>query len=382
MPKLLLVATIPETLCAFFLPHAQYFQQQGWQVDGAAYRAAQVQQVVDVCHRAWSIDWSRNPLNPANLGVAVRQMQNLLTAEGYDVVQVCTPVAAFVTRYALQRLPMAQRPKIVYTALGFHFYRGGGWLKNQVFRRLEHLAGPWTDALVVVNEEDHEAAKRYNIVAPEQIYAIPSGIGVDLQRFSPADVSRADIVQVYQELGLREGDRLVLSIAEFIPRKRPQDVIQALAQLARPDVHLAMAGEGPLQAKMRQLAQRLGVEERVHFLGFRRDIPVLIRAAAAVVLASAQEGLPISIIEALCVGTPVIGSDIRGTRDLLQNGCGTLFPVGDIAALAQAMDWVLDHPEEARQRSDRGQVRVKQYDVRQVIKQYEALYHQLLQIKT
>ena len=379
MPKLLLVATIPETLCAFFLPHAQYFQQQGWQVDGAAYRASQAQQVVAVCCRTWSIDWSRNPLNPANLAVATRQMQKLVRTEGYDVVQVCTPVAAFVTRYALQKLPNTQRPKIVYTALGFHFYRGGGWLKNLVFRRLEQLAGPWTDALVVVNAEDHQAAQQYGIVPSTQIYAIPSGIGVDLLRFKSARDVSADRAHIYQELGLGGGDRLLLSIAEFIPRKRPEDVIRAVAQLARPDVHLAMAGAGPLQTKMRQLAQRLGIADRVHFLGFRQDIPALIQAAAAVVLASVQEGLPISLIEALCMGTPVIGSDIRGTRDLLQNGCGTLFPVGDIAALALAMGWVLDHPEAVQKLSDRGQAHARQYDVHQVIRQYEVLYQQLLQ---
>ena len=100
---------------------------------------------------------------------------------------------------------------------------------------------------------------------------------------------------------------------------------------------LLLAGDGPLEGEVKELSTSLGIQQQVKFLGFRRDIPELVRGATALVLASTHEGLPRSVMEAMCLGTPVIGSDIRGTQDLLRDDAGLLFPVGDVEALTTAM---------------------------------------------
>ncbi|MEI2580253.1 glycosyltransferase [Scytonema sp. PRP1] len=377
MQKLLIVATIPVTLSSFFPYITRHLQAKGWCVDGMAAGISTDPKCLELFDHVWDVEWSRNPLKPQNLMVAPQQIREVMAQQEYDIVNVTTPVAAFVTRLALNDLRKQGKFKMIYTAQGFHFYRGGAAIKNSVFLGLEKLAGPWTDYLVVVNHEDEEAQKRYRLVKDEQIRYIP-GTGLNTERFHRHIISEAQIMQLRQELGLPPNSPLFLSVAEFIKRKHPQDVLKAFARLARPDVYLAFAGNGPLMTQTQQLASQLGLENQVRFLGVRRDIPTLMSAAIATVLASEQEGLPNCVMESMCMETPVLGTDIRGTRDLLEGGCGLFVKVGDIQALTAAMAWMLDNPQAARAMGQRGRERIANYEVSQILKQYEALYTEAL----
>lgn len=377
MNRLLFVTTIPATVSSFFVPITRHLQAQGWQVDAMANGISSNPKCLETFDRVWDVNLSRNPLDPRNLLVARQQIRKVLAQKHYDIVNVSTPVAAFVTRYALKDL-RKKGLKLIYTAQGFHFYRGGAAVKNSIFRTLEAIAAPWTDYLVVVNREDEAAAK--GIIPSERVRYIP-GTGVNLDYYSPDNICASQIVQVRENLGLKPDNPLFVSVAEFIPRKHHRDILIAFAKLNRPEVHLAFAGDGRLLEQMKQLASNLGIQHRVHFLGFRRDIPVLMRASEATILASEQEGLPNCVIESICLEIPVIGTDIRGTSDLLVGGCGLLVKVGDVDLIAQAMAWVLDHPEEAKMMGKRGRERMNAYGVRQIIKLYEDLYASALQKK-
>jgi glycosyltransferase involved in cell wall biosynthesis len=373
MKSLLMVTTVPDTLSAFLIPFAHHFRAQGWRVDAMATGVSQNVECIKAFDQVWDVEWSRNPLNPFNLVVAPYIIQQVIQQEKYDLVHVHTPVAAFVTRYALKDLNKQKRPLIIYTAHGFHFYNGGKLLKNAIFLALEKLAGRWTDYLVVINREDEETAKNHRLISPEYIRYMP-GIGVDLQYYNPQAVSDAEVAQLRQELKLASDTPLFLSVAEFIPRKHPQDVLKAFALLARPQACLAFAGDGFLMNQTQQLASQLGVENQVRFLGVRRDIPTLMRAATATILASDREGLPRCVMESMSMETPVIGTDIRGTRDLLKEGCGLLVKVGDIEALAQGMSWILDNPEKAQIITKQARERITSYELSYILKEYEALY--------
>lgn len=377
MNSLLIITTIPDTLTSFLLPFAQQFRAQGWRVDAMACGISGCTESLQAFDRIWEIEWSRNPLDPRNLLVAPRRIQEVMQQGEYHIVHVHTPVAAFVTRYALKNWKQQPKPQVIYTAHGFHFHSGGKTLKNAVFTALEKLAGCWTDYLVVINREDEQAAKHQQLVPSERIRYMP-GIGVDLQYYSPDTTPHVEVKRVHQELGLTPQTPLLLSVAEFIPRKRPQDVLRAFARLARPEACLAFAGDGPLMQEMKHLASQLGVQNQVHFLGYRKDIPTLMRASVATVLASEQEGLPRSVMESLCLETPVIGTDIRGIRDLLAEGCGFLIQVGDVEALACAIAHILDHPQEARMMGKRGRECMSTYDLRHIIKLHETLYAEAL----
>ena len=183
---------------------------------------------------------------------------------------------------------------------------------------------------------------------------------------------------VRSELGLLPGDLLLSMIAEFNPGKRHCDAIRAFAMLADKNAHLAFAGDGPLRKSMTSLAQALGVEDRIHFLGKRKDIPALIRASVVTLLPSEREGLARCVMESLCLEVPVIGADTRGVRDLVDPGCGWLTPVGNPAVLAKNMDYVLHHPAEAAAKGRNGRQKMSGYDLAHIIRLHEELYNRVL----
>lgn len=326
MKSALFIATVPETISGFLLPFAEHFRSLGWRVDGMAQGISDFSECQQGFDRLWDVEWSRNPLDPKNLLVAAPRIQELIAAGQYDIVHVHTPIAAFVTRFALKnkhKQNELSQTSVIYTAHGFHFHQGGNPLKNLIFLTLEKLAGKWTDYLITINHEDETAAKKHQILPQDRIYYTP-GIGVDTSIYNSSNVTTPEIAKVRQELRLKEEDTLFLCIAEFTANKRHRYILQALRKLNNTNVHIAFAGDGLLRAEIEKLGTELGLQNQLHFLGFRSDIPVLIRTATAVLLTSKREGLPRSIMEALCLETPVIGTNIRGIRDLLDEGCGLL----------------------------------------------------------
>jgi len=375
MRKLLYASTVPGTLKHFLAPFAAHFRASGWQVDAAASNASRCPVCLASFDRVWDIGWTRSPFALGSLRRAAGEIHHLVTREGYDLVHVHTPVASFVTRYALRNHPT--RPLVVYTAHGFHFHQGGATLGNWLFLQLEKTAGRWTDYLVTINREDHAAASRHKIVPAWRLKYMP-GIGVDRQIYALEEGIVRDADQLRRCLGMADDNRLLLAVGELNQNKQPGLILDAFADLPLTNVHLAFAGPGPLERELRMQAERLGVQKRTHFLGARSDIPVLLAAASALVLASRREGLPRSIMEALCMELPCIGSDVRGTRDLLADGCGVIFRPDDRAGLTRAMAWVLDRPEEARSLAQCGHAKMRDFDIRRILQLHEDLYEEAL----
>lgn len=372
-----MVCTVSNTLRGFLLPHASHLKSQGWRVDAAARGVTSSPECGKAFDRVWDVQWSRKPWDITGLISAYQRIRDLVQREKYDIVHVHTPIAAFVTRLALRRMRSFGSPRVVYTAHGFHFYRGGSPGKNALFLALEKLAGRWTDTLVVINEEDQQAAIQHGIVQPGKVALVP-GVGIDLSLYNSGQCTLEAVQALRRELGLAASDMLFSMIAEGNPGKRHRDLVTALHLLERPNVHVAFAGTGPELVHVEEQARRLGVANRVHFLGFRSDIPVLIRASVATVLPSQREGLPRSVMESLSLERPVLGADTRGIRDLLAGGGGWLFPVGDAAALASLMAKVIDNPELAERTGKLGRESMQAYEIGTVLRHIQRLYEEVL----
>jgi glycosyltransferase involved in cell wall biosynthesis len=372
VPRLLYIST-SSAFMGFLFPFAKHFRQLGWRVDAMASGVGSSAACRENFDHVWEAAWSRNPLHPHNLTITAGQVRRTVAEGGYDIVHVHTPVAGFVTRFALRDRIRRAGLTVVYTAHGFHFHPLGGRVRNAAFRSLEKLAGRWTDRLVVINRTDEDAARALEIVPPERLVHMP-GIGVDTRKYSPENVPSGEISRVRAELRLRPGQALFSMFAEFIPRKRHADVLQAFRRIPRGDCHLALAGAGPLVPEMRRLAARLGIADRVHFLGMRSDVPALMRASVATVLPSLQEGLSRSVMESLCLGIPVIGSDIRGIRELVGPEAGLLMPPMDPAGFAQAMGQLLRDPGQAAQMGRNGRQQMVEFDLVKVLAAHEKLY--------
>jgi glycosyltransferase involved in cell wall biosynthesis len=246
-----------------------------------------------------------------------------------------------------------------------------------VFHVLERLAVPWTDALVVLNREDFDSALEWNAFASNRLLLCP-GVGLDLRAFDRRGIDGSKIARMRAVLGMEQSTPLFIVVAEFQKGKRQEDALRALALLDRPEARMAFAGEGPQLPAARQLALDLGLADRVHFLGFLDDIRPLVACATALVLPSVREGLPVCVMEAMALETPVIGTDVRGTRDLLQGECGILVPPRTPSALASALEESISDPLRMRRLAEAARLRVNEYSLDRVMTIHRELYASLL----
>ncbi len=374
-PRILYAANVATFFRKFLLDYARHFRAKGWRVDALSKGLAGEPLYQQHFDRVWEVEWARKPHKLRGVGSIMGQIRRIVEHGDYDLIHVHTPVAALVTRFALRKDRFRGGAKIIYTAHGFHFFQGASKTSGRAFEAFEKAAGRWTDYLIVMNEEDHRAARRMQMVPEDRIVYMP-GIGIDLSHYRRSDTAEEALERqkTRQELDVSDSDKLFLCIAEFIPRKRQADVLHALARISDPSVKVAFAGVGETLEKVRRQAASLGLRERTRFLGMREDVPRLIRASDCTVLPSSQEGLPRSVMESMGIGVPVIGTDIRGTRDLLGAGGGILYPVGEIALLAKAIAEVAGNPRGASEIGERGRQSIGRYDFENVVRMHEAVY--------
>jgi glycosyltransferase involved in cell wall biosynthesis len=322
--------------------------------------------------RCWDVPFVRSPVSLKNL-VAYRQLKALFTQERYDLIHVHTPMAAWLGRLAAKR---TDQGPVLYTAHGFHFYKGAPWPYWLFYYPAERLAAHWTDGLIVMNSEDYERAQRMGFKPGKNLFFV-HGVGVDLEQFSPAPKSRAS---VREELGLSDQDVVVMCVAEFTSTKNHAFLLAAWSKVAReePCAHLLLIGDGQLKQSMER---RIRVENipNVHFLGFRGDVPRLLQSADIFVLPSRREGLPRSIMEAMAAGKPVVATDVRGNRDLVGNGVtGILVKLGDVVGLAQAILQLIHDPELRLRMGEAGREKMQAYSLDHVIKEMSEIYARYL----
>lgn len=371
--RLLQVTTLDIMLEWFLLPFGRWFRKRGWKVDALASGAASSDDCQAAFDRAFDCSWTRSPFSLRNYTTAPRIVRRVVAEGKYDIVHVHTPIAAFVTRWALRKMRRRGEVAVVYTAHGFHFHERGHPLKNVLFRSAEKLAGRWTDRLVVLTPADLDAAIEERLIDRDRLHLIPS-IGIDSDRYDPAAVPDESVAALRAELGIPSDEAVLLAAARIAGGKHHDDMLRAAARTKQP-VHLLFAGEGPLEQELEDLAGSLGIADRVHFLGHRADVPVLIKASAATLIASEREGLSVFALESMSMGVPVVGTDIRGVRELVgDDECGTLFPVGDVDAFVAAIDELLASPDVAATKGSRGRHLVRAYSVESVLAAYEELY--------
>lgn len=372
-----MVTTVAATLGGFLLPYGRELRARGWTVEAAANGVLDDPEVVAAFDLAHNLPLSRSIADVRGMQQSVATLAEVV-GDGFDIVHVHTPIAAFLTRVVVARMPKARRPALVYTAHGFHFHRDGHPLTNLIFSAAEKFAGRWTDRLVVINHEDRIQAGRLRIVPPKHLIEMP-GIGVDTTFFSPDQVAPEAVRAAIAPLAIPDGSPIFVLIGELNRNKRPADAVQALAGMAGHSTHLVLLGDGPYRTQVEEVATAAGIGNRVHLLGVVQDVRPYLMAADALILASRREGLPRSIMEALSMGVPVISSSARGSTQLVGDDAGWVVPTGDVAAMTRAMDEVVGNRAAARAAGARGRTRmVREYDESVVMRMHVQMYDELL----
>lgn len=317
MKKLLITAT-DLMLVQFLLPHVRNLSEKGWDIRLACSevggRLAEVREALPGI-TVKKIDLGRSPFRLKNLR-GFRELKALLKGERFDLIWTNEPVMGAVTRLAAR----GSGAKVLYLCHGFHFFRGGP-VQNWLYYPIERALSRETDLLVTINREDFHLSQNM----PARRTACIHGIGV-VPKWGDRTVLR-------QELGLKSSDFLVLCVGELNKNKDQVTLLQALAKCPDRRVHLALCGKGAKEAALRRLAAALNLTDRVHFLGYRRDMGNVYAGADLLAHPSRREGLGLAVLEGMLAGLPAVACDIRGIRDYGE----TLLPPGDGAAFAAAI---------------------------------------------
>jgi glycosyltransferase involved in cell wall biosynthesis len=372
--KILFVATVYEHLAAFHLPFMHLLQGRGYEVQAAASPLSGGKSRLEAAGvKCWDVPFARSLSSAGNLKACLA-LRRLLQQERYSLVHVHTPVAAWLTRFVARFF--AEKTPVIYTAHGFHFYRGAPLVYWLLYYPAERLAGRWTDGLVVMNAEDWTRAKAMGFVPGKNLFLV-HGVGVDLYTYRP---EAGDDSALRDQLGLPSDGVTVCCVAEMIPRKNHAMLLEAWKSVADSEekAHLLLVGNGRLRGSLEKevLENRI---PRVHFLGSRDDVPTILAGSAVLVLSSKQEGLARCIMEAMAAGRPVVATDIRGNRDLVVDGAtGFLVKLGDTDGLANSLLQLLGAPGLRQTMGQAGCQRIMDYSLERVLGEMMAVYDRYL----
>lgn len=335
MKKVLIVASVGVFL-GFERSDIQLLQSLGYDIDCGANFHEYSGSIDDLDVHKIHIPFERNPLDKRNL-TAYRKLKKVIKYGDYSFIHCHTPVGGVLARIASKKLRKQGKLKVVYTAHGFHFFKGAP-LKNWIlFYPIEKWLSRYTDVLITINKEDYQRAKKkFHMKCIEYV----PGVGINIQKFKLKDFDR----EAYRKtLGLSNEDRMLLSVGELNENKNHQIVIKALGESKRNDIHYFIAGEGNQKDILMELAKQNNVEHNVHLLGHRKDIGELLHCADVFIHPSIREGLPVALMEAMACGVSCIVSNIRGNTDLIEDGKGgLLFEAHDSKKLAQCISSLLN----------------------------------------
>jgi glycosyltransferase involved in cell wall biosynthesis len=354
----------------------QIAQAEGWQVDILTTDPVFQQAVKQHGLGLVNLDVIRREIRPVwDLRGLVR-LTRFLRSEPYHIVHTHTSKAGFVGRLAAR---LAGVPVIVHTAHGFAFHEESPAAVRRFYSALERLASRWCDRIVTVSEFHRTWAIELGMCSPRRIMAIPNGIPEVVRN------REVGIAEVRREMGARQGDLVILSMARLAPDKGLEYLIEAATMLpatGRP-IRIVIAGDGPERDRLEQRAGRLGVTDRVVFLGFRQDVGALLAATDLVVLPSLREGLSIALLEAMAAGKPIIATSIGSQREVASRAdMARLVRPADALALSQAI--VSLAGDEALMASLGASARAlyqSRYTENRMLQSYKRLYFDLLAAK-
>ncbi|WP_282709350.1 glycosyltransferase family 4 protein [Ligilactobacillus sp. Marseille-Q7487] len=257
----------------------------------------------------YHVEFARSPYSKQNIK-AYKQLKELVEKENFDILDTHTPMASVISRWICKKRDM----KIMYTAHGFHFFKGAPLKNWLLYYPIEKYLSKYTDILITINKEDYQRAK--DKFKMKQLEYIP-GVGIDTKKFSILNFDR-DLYR--KKLGLSMSDVVIISVGEVNANKNHEIIIDAIAKLDNCNIKYLIAGTGNKQMELKEKVSLLKLDNQVCFLGYRSDVPELLNSCDIFAFPSIREGLGLAAIEAMAAGLPLITSDTRGINDYSIDG--------------------------------------------------------------
>lgn len=347
MSRALVYASVASMIQQFNMENIRLLQEAGYQVDVAcnleqgstitpetiaAMKAELEGKGVRVIH----IPVPRKITAVGEILRSFRMTRKLMKERCYSLIHCHSPIGGVLCRLANRFSGRYGKASMIYTAHGFHFFKGAPLVNWLTFYPLEWLCSRYTDVLITINREDYALAQKK--MGARQVIYVP-GIGVDLEKFRFSDSGREEL---RRELGIDPECQVLLNVGELNAGKNQELVIRALALLQPEKVQFLICGLGALREPLQELICQLGLQEQVRLLGYRNDIPRILQAADIFVFPSVREGLSVALMESMAAGKAVACSRIRGNTDLIDDEGGVLFDPMSVDDCADAIGRLLD----------------------------------------
>ncbi len=320
--------------------------------------------------RVYHVPQLRNSFNPLHLIPAFIRIYRILGKERPDIVHTHQAHAGLLGRTAAR---LRGVPRIIHTFHGHTFHSYFSPLKEKTIIRAEQmLASISTDIAAISPAISHDLSQTYRICPKEKIRLIP--LGFNLTPFLECGISQP---QARKKLGLPETGPIIGFSGRFVPVKDPMLFLAAAQQILSeiPEARVLMCGDGPLRPRVEKEVLNLGLEQRVHFTGWKEEVEKVLRAMDVFVLTSRNEGTPAAIIEAMAAEVPVVGADVGGVRDLITDGStGHLVTSRNPLNVAQAIHRALEDTSEKSAMIQRAKEKAAEYSAENLVTNIKTLY--------
>ena len=300
-------------------------------------------------------------LNPMRDALALGRLRAALRDFGPDLVSTHCAKAGVLGRFAARSLGVPA----LFTAHGWAFTEGVPGIRRMLYRWMERSATPLAHRIIVVSDWDRAIAIRERVASPRKLRLVYNGMP-DVDADQRAQPDSAPV-------------RLIM-IARMCEQKDHPTLFRALQELRDLEWHIDLIGDGPLRGEIGNLAQELGLAERVSVLGLREDAVRLLARAHVYLLVSNWEGFPRSILEAMRAGLPVIASDVGGVSESVADGAsGFLVPRSDVRVLADRLRRLIESPSLRLTMGKKGRVRYEQrFTFERALDETLAVYRELM----
>ncbi|MBD3271350.1 MAG: glycosyltransferase [Elusimicrobia bacterium] len=327
------------------------------------------------------VPWLKRTINPLYDLTAFIRLCFILRRIRPSIVHTHSSKAGIIGRLAafICRIPI-----IIHTHHGFGFNEYQPWIVRSLYISLEKLTALFTDRMITVSTNNIAYALSKNIGHAEQYLVIRSGI--NLHRYQRT-ISEQDKQRLYAELGIRSHEKIITMIGCFKPQKNCFDFIKLSVHLRsvcpQASLRFILIGDGKQRRAIETMIKHHNCEDVVQLLGWREDVPALLRITHIFVLTSLWEGLPRAAVEALVSGVPVIANDVDGLNEVVQNGRnGFVTKPHDLEEMAEKIKLLIDHPAlYAEYTRNAARSIGSEFDIDRMVREQENLYHCLMKTK-
>lgn len=376
MHKVLVVSTLGRHFRYFGQYDYKVLKELGYEVHAAAnFKVKEYDRFEEDGVIRHQIDFKRNPFSFKNI-VAYFQLKKIFKENNFKLVHCQSPTAGFFTRMAFLHFRNKER-KIIYTAHGFHFFKGAPLINWILFYPVEKCLSRVTDALITINNEDYLISKRKFKC---KTYKIPS-IGIEVNKYSRVE-NYDDLERLRNEIGLSIDDFVLIFVGELNKNKNQIFLIRCISELLKrgyTKIKLLLVGEGPKMSEYKYFTIKNRLQDNVIFCGYRNDVPKLFSIANISVSSSYREGLPVNVLEAMASGLPLIVTKCRGNADLVTNGeNGYIIDFDDEEAFVQAVIKLYNDRKLLHDMGKKSKEMILHYSLENVQEQMKSIYNDLL----